>query len=534
MKKIVLLTAFVFYSSLIIFAQKPNADIDVLHYQFSIALNDDDNNIKGNALINFQLLKDAKTIVLDLVSKNNAGKGMVVSSVKENDQTLSFTHINDSLFITFINDAKKGDEKKIEIIYEGIPADGLIISTSKFNQRTFFGDNWPNRAHNWLPCVDHPSDKASVDFIVTAPDHYQVVSNGLQTEETNLPNHFKLTHYTETVPLATKVMVIGVADFAVNLSGNVYCIPVYSWVYPENKENGFYDYALADSILPFFIKNVGPYAYKKLANVQSKTRFGGMENASAIFYFENSIVGDRKVEALLTHEIAHQWFGNSATEKNWQHIWLSEGFATYMTHLYLENKYGIDTLIKRMKTDRDEVIEFSKKKNTPVVDTTITKNFMELLNANSYQKGGWILHMLRRKLGDEIFWKGIRKYYADYAGKNADTEDLMNEMQTVSGENLKQFFNQWLYTAGQPNLNVNWKFNNKSKEIIITIQQMQKNLFEFPLQINIATGNENNIQSLLIKDKMTIIKIAAKTKPAQLVIDPNINLLFEGKVNEIK
>ena len=265
--------------------------------------------------------------------------------------------------------------------------------------------------------MDHPSDKASVDFIVTAPDHYQVVSNGLQTEETNLPNHFKITHYTETVPLATKVMVIGVADFAVNLSGNVDCIPVYSWVYPENKDKGFYDYALADNILPFFIKNVGPYAYKKLANVQSKTRFGGMENASAIFYFENSVVGDRKVEALLTHEIAHQWFGNSATEKNWQHIWLSEGFATYMTHLYLENKYGLDTLLKRMKTDRNDVIEFSKKKNTPVVDTTITKNFMELLNTNSYQKGGWILHMLRRKLGDEIFWKGIKKYYADYAGR---------------------------------------------------------------------------------------------------------------------
>ena len=126
MKKIVLLITFAFYSTLII-AQKPNAIIDVLHYQFSIELNDDNNNIKGNALINFQMLKDANTIVLDLVSKNSSGKGMIVASVKENDQSFSFTHINDSLFITFINDAKKGDLKKIEIIYEGVPADGLII-----------------------------------------------------------------------------------------------------------------------------------------------------------------------------------------------------------------------------------------------------------------------------------------------------------------------------------------------------------------------------------------------------------------------
>ena len=134
-------------------------------------------------------------------------------------------------------------------------------------------------------------------------------------------------------------MVIGVADFAVNLSGTINeCIPVYSWVYPEDRDKGFYDYAQAAEILPWFIKNVGPYAYKKLANVQSKTRFGGLENANTIFYSEHSVNGNRQSESLMVHEIAHQWFGNYATEKSFAHLWLSEGFATYMTILYMENK----------------------------------------------------------------------------------------------------------------------------------------------------------------------------------------------------
>ena len=131
-------------------------------------------------------------------------------------------------------------------------------------------------------------------------------------------------------------MVFGAADFAVQLAGEHEGIPVSSWIFKEQKEKGFYDYAMALPVLEFFTKNVAPYPYEKLANVQSKTRYGGMENASCIFYYEASVKGDRSSEALIAHEIAHQWFGNSASEANWHHVWLSEGFATYWTHLYFE------------------------------------------------------------------------------------------------------------------------------------------------------------------------------------------------------
>lgn len=523
MRKLVYLALFISLSISAI-AQKPGASIDVAHYEFGLTLTDADNNIQGNAAIEFTMLKETNTIVLDLISKRNDGKGMSVIAVKEKDQSLSFTHNNDLLTINFPASAKSGEKKNLIIEYSGIPADGLIITNNKYKHRGFFADNWPNRARNWIPCVDHPADKATVDFRIKAPAHYQVVANGIQMEETSLDSNLKLTHYKEAVPLATKIMTIGVAGFAVQYAGEVSHIPVYSWVYPEDRGKGFYDYALAVDILPWFIKNWGPYAYKKLANVQSKTIFGGLENANTIFYSENSVTGTRKSEGLLAHEIAHQWFGNMATETDWAHLWLSEGFATYMTIMYFEDKYGSDTARKMLAEDRMQVVEFTKRKLRPVVDTAVT-NYMDLLNANSYQKGGWVLHMLRQHLGDSTFRRGIRTYYARYAGKNASSDDLRKVLEEVSKKDLKQFFHQWLFTPGHPVLEVKWAYDESKKNVSVTIVQKQDKLFQFPLELGI--GGQKKVVD--VKDKETKINIAAGNNPGKVVADPGMKLLFEER-----
>ena len=506
-------------------AQVQIPGIDVQRYTFRISLNDQNDTLKGQATVDIKFTKNADAFRLNLVKTNTEGKGMVVSSVVEKGKTLAFSQDTDAVNIT--SQAKAGSLHSYTITYQGIPADGLIISTNKFGHRTFFGDNWPNRAHNWLPCADYPADKATVDFIVTAPDHYQVVANGLKTEEKELTGNLKLTHWKESAPLSTKVMVIGVADFAVDNTGDIGNIPVYSYVFPENKDTGFISYAVAKEILPFYVKMFGPYAYEKLANVQSKTIFGGMENASAIFYFENS-VGDKSIEELMAHEIAHQWFGDAASEKSFAHLWLSEGFATYMTNVYLENKYGIETLQKHLKTDRAMVLGFEKRRLTPVVDTAVKDNFMQMLNANSYQKGGWVLHMLRRKLGDTLFWKGIRAYYAQYKNSNANTDDFKNVMAKASGQNLDQFFKQWLYTSGHPTLDITWKYNAVAHTVDMTITQKQDATFEFPLQLSIS----GKMQPVSIKDKITNVRFLANEKPSTIIPDPNVNLLASFDVTE--
>ena len=361
------------------------------------------------------------------------------------------------------------------------------------------------------------------------------MSNGIQVEETNLPGNRKLTHYKEDVPLPTKVMVIAVADFAVNLVGDINCVPVYSWVFPENKKEGFYDYAIAKDILAFYINYIGPYPYKKLANVQSKTIFGGMENAGAIFYAENSVTGDRREENLLAHEIAHQWFGDMATEKSFAHLWLSEGFATYLAHIYSEEKYGKERFNNDMKAERDEVIDFVKTAHKPVVDSV--SPYMQLLNPNSYQKGSWVLHMLRRQLGDSVFRKCIRKYYEAYAGKNADTRDLQRVFESVSGKNLEQFFTQWLYTPENLLLDISWKYNKTEKNIAVTVRQLQQaGSFQFPLEMLIQESTVSMPKRMIktISKKTETFLFPVQSKPIRFEADPMVSLLFEGTVKEIK
>jgi aminopeptidase N len=504
-------------------AQTYNPVIDILHYDFSLELNDSNNNIRGEATITLSFNTDASAFTLDLTAPNTAGKGMTVTSIKEGEKTIPFNQEAESLRLHTGNTTAKS-QHTYTIRYHGIPADGLIISNNKFGRRGFFGDNWPNRAHNWLPCVDHPSDKATLDFRITAPDHYTVVANGALQSEEALTGHRKRTTWKESSPLSPKIMVIGVADFSVDHPGDPMGIPVYNYVFTENKQPGFDSYAAALNILPFYITHIGPYPFEKEGNVQSKTRFGGLENASAIFYYENS-VGSADIESLMAHEIAHQWFGDAATESQWKDLWLSEGFATYMTLCYLENRYGPDTLAKSLTADRKKVITYEKTRLTPIVDTSVKKDYMTLLNPNSYEKGGWVLHMLRRKLGDSLFWKGIAAYYATYRNRTASSADLLKTMETVSGQNLKDFFHQWLDQPGHPHLTISWQYHPDKKTLALSFRHT--GTYSLPLDYSI----DGTIHHIDIHDEATTTEIPCPQKPTNLIPDPNTNLLADFEVS---
>jgi len=510
-----------------------NPAIDITRYIFQLEVNDSTDIIAGTASASILFKKPVTEFELDLVNKDSSGKGMEMLDVLLKDKHVSYTHKNNRLKITLPVSAKAGDNFTFQIVYKGIPQDGFIIGKNKFGDRGFFGDNWPDRGHHWLPVVDHPSDKASVDFIIIAPLHYDVVANGIKVEESPLDTKRKLTHWHEEVPIPVKVMVAGIARFAVQYAGRVNDISVESWVYPQNRLEGFYDYAIAVKVLDYFHNHIGPYSYKKLANVQSKTRWGGLENANTIFYYENSVTGKGVREALIAHEEAHQWFGNSATENDWHHVWLSEGFATYFASLYLENTYGHDRLVEEQKKDRQEVIEYFLKNPKPVIDTTIT-DIGKVLSTNTYQKGGWVLHMLRHEMGDLNFWKGIRQYYATYQNSNALTPDLQRIMEEVSGKDLKVFFKQWLYQAGHPTLTGSWRYDSKGKAVIVELSQWQPGvLFQFPLDIGlIGTDGKKEVQTLQITARSQKLTIPVATIPARLELDPETWLLFEGSITQ--
>jgi aminopeptidase N len=499
--------------------------IDVLSYRFEIDLNDTTNVIRGKADIDIVFRKDLDQFQLDLTCLNADSIGMKVEQITENSKEIPFLHNNDQITLT-ISKAIKGTQRAYQIKYSGIPADGLIIAKNKFGDRTFFGDNWPNRGHNWLPIVDHPSDKALVEFIVHAPDHYGIVSVGKKLSEKREAG-WVTSQWKTSVPLSTKLMVIGVSPFAVEEMHSQSGIPVSTWVYPQNREEGFYDYRIAIKPLDFFETYIAPYPYLKLANVQSKTVYGGMENASCIFYNERTVNGKQDHENLFAHEIAHQWFGDAVSEMDWHHIWLSEGFATYMTDLYIEQTHSHDEFVASMLDEKDQVLWFARRRLAPVVDTTLPVS-TRLLNKNSYEKAGWILHMLRHDMGDKLFQECIRTFYETFKFGNALTEDFQKVVESVTGKSYDKFFRQWFYQPGHPVLSCKWKQKRKKVELTIVQHQPDYN-FDFPLEVEISGKNgKSTIYKLDMHSVEQTFIIDLPFKARKIRLDPGTWLLFEN------
>jgi aminopeptidase N len=281
---------------------KRNPLLDIINYSFRISVSDTSDTIYGEASISLDFRGEISNMEFDLKNLRSDGKGMVIDSVKLSVCRIKWAHSENKLMITSDGSLAAGSTGILKVFYHGIPADGLIISENKFKNRSFFSDNWPDRAANYLPCIDHPYDKATVEFVIIAPSHYEIVASGYLVEESHLPGDMKLTRWKEDVPLATKVMAFGAAEFDFRLEGMAGDIPVWTYVYKENSDEGFYDYAIGTRPVAFFSELIGPYSYEKLANVQSKTIFGGLENAGCIFYAENSVTGKGMAEGLIAHE----------------------------------------------------------------------------------------------------------------------------------------------------------------------------------------------------------------------------------------
>lgn len=433
-----------------LFAQalKPLTDFDVVNYSIGLEVSKRSDTVKVSTFITIKLLHPTDTLVFDYINKDESNKGMDILSVKVSDNTAAYWHKDNLLRIK--NTDIAGNYRKVAIISEGVPANGLIIGKNLFGERTWFSDHWPNRARYWLPCVDHVADKATFNWTVIVPPSYTVTANGEPEKEFGSTDRaLKHWHFVERNPIPIKVASVGIGFFQKDCSFNT-CVPVCNYYYTDTYAKGKEKFKDAESILKFYDSLIAPYPYKKLNNVQSTTMFGGMENAGNIFYDERAIDGDRSNEDLVAHEIAHQWFGNTVTEKNFSHLWLSEGFATFFTNYYIEKKYGVDSFNQRINADRRRVERFLKASKRPVIDTS--SNYMSLLNANSYQKGGLFLEALRRYVGEQVFFKIIREYYQLYKYKNADTDDFIKVAERISAKSLKALTEKWLYSVELPEL----------------------------------------------------------------------------------
>jgi aminopeptidase N len=508
--------------------------VDVQHYRFAISLNDTSNVLVGQADVTVRFIASVDSFFLDLVSATGT-TGMQVSRVTTGAQAAEYRHAADRLYIKRPAQGRDSIET-YRVEYRGVPRDGLIISTNKFGERTFFGDNWPNRARHWLPTVDHPTDKAMVDWVVTAPDHYRVIANGEWVADSPFSSStpgYLTSHWRTHAPIPTKIMVIGVARFKVQDVSTALDIPIQNWLYPQDFERGVIDFAGAPPMLHYFVRQIGEFPYTKLANVQSTTRYGGMENAGAIFYNEQSITGRNLLESTVAHEIAHQWFGDSVTEGDWHHVWLSEGFANYFANLYWEEAYGRERMEARLQAERRAVLNYNRAfPDEPLVDLTITDP-LDLLNVNAYQKGSWVLHLLRNEIGIQNFRLGIRQFYGRFRDGNAVTEDLQSVMEDVSGRDLGYFFQQWVYQSGQPVVSGSWETPDDTNKLTLVLRQDQEEPFSFPLDVALTTVDGDTIvRTVRMDGSEHRFDLEVDQEVRHVELDPNTNLLFINKFGD--
>lgn len=514
-----------------------NKNIDIKHYAFHLTLSDISDEILGNAKISV-LFKNPgiQNFRLDLINKTaeRQGKGMQIDSIKVGNVPVLFTHLNDEIIINLPSPSLTNSELIFSIKYRGIPFDGLKIGPTRFGDRSFFCENWPNKARHWLPTLDHPSDKATSEFIVKAPSHYKVISNGLLLEESDLGNNVRLTHWKQSVPVSCWLTVLGVADFAVKYVDKFEGKSIETWVYSKNREAGFYDFdEPTKKVLELFSNYVGPFAYEKLANIQSVNSGGGMETSSAIFYSDKLINGKRDVRLrnVVIHELAHQWFGNAVTETNWDHAWLSEGFATFFTMLFIEKEYGKEEFEKEIAKSKESIFKMTKKLFDFSIVSPRSAEKGDVTSGLTYQKGAWVLHMLRDMIGESNFKKGIQSYYTKYFNANATTDDFRTEMEKASSKDLKLFFKQWLYQPINPSINGTWDFDAKSKKLTINLSQTQSSdiIFNLPVEIGYYTKGSSlpKLMKINFTKKQQTQTFTLRETPEKVDFDPRNVLLCE-------
>ncbi|HEY2154626.1 MAG TPA: M1 family metallopeptidase [Isosphaeraceae bacterium] len=508
--------------------------VDVQHYAFKLALSDESDAIDAEATVAVRFPAEGMgTVTLDLASADR-GKGMTVASVASAGKDLKFEHKSHRLVIPVDPVAKPGETHEFLIKYGGIPASGLRIGKNKFGERTFFSENWPDKARQWLPTVDHPYDKATSEFVVTAPARYQVVANGLLVEEIDLGDGRRTTHWKESVPIATWLNALGVAQFASRHSGSVRGVPVEVWSYHQEADLGrtaFEGPAL--KALEYYMETFGPFSYEKLGNVEAAGVDGGMEHASAIFYGERSVRGRPETD-LVAHEVAHQWFGDAVTESDWDDVWLSEGFATYGALLFAEHDRGREAFVAGLKRARRLVLDFEAKNPGVAVIHANLADMNKVLNPLVYQKGAWMLHMLRRRVGDEKFFAGLRLYYRRHRDGNASTDDFRHAMEEASGRSLGRFFGQWLRRPGSPIVRGTWHYDAERKAVVIElkVQDPPGASDELPMEIGIGIEGRDGLrieEVVLTRPSQTFTR-GTDAPVTSVVLDPNTWLLMDGRI----
>ncbi len=505
----------------------------VLHYRIEVSLDDVHKKVTG---------KVSSTIVpffTALTSIEFDAEGMDIRRVMlGGKKELKFEVLPKTLTIALDKPYSFSDTLLLSLEYSCTPQRGLyfVQPDSDYQDKPWQiwtqGEDMDN--HFWFPCYDYPNQKSTSEVIATVPKKYTLVSNGrLVNVSDDRKGGTKTFHWKETKPHSSYLIMLAAGEYAV-LKDRAGSIPLEFYVYPSHTGDARACFKETAAMVDFFGTKIGfTYPWEKYAQVLLRDfMFGGMENASATTLADEAAVYnarariDHSPTSLIAHELAHQWWGDVVTCKDWRHIWLNEGFASYFDPLYHEYSLGRDEFDYIMYDAQQAGLRTDRLLGRkPIVS-------VGSYSENVYPRGASVLHMLRFVLGDQLFWRGLNHYITKFQYTAVETNDLKNAIEETTGQNLFWFFDQWVYKAGHPVFAVSWQYSDTAKAVFLNIRQTQTidsltGVFRTPVDVEITSPQAVNVHRLFISSADTTCVLPSQERPELVIFDKGNWLLKE-------
>ncbi|MBI1805387.1 MAG: HEAT repeat domain-containing protein [Ignavibacteriae bacterium] len=539
---------FVFWSSFVLAqeSQPPPAHAtrertyDVLHYKLNLTFDVRGKSCQGDAAIMLVPLRPG----LDTIDLDAAG--LNVTRITLEDSKLEYILSGETLAIALGKPYGIHDTLTLSIRYSVTsPKKGLYFiqpdSGYPNKQWQVWSQGEQTDNHYWFPCYDAPNDKATSEVIATVDDGFTAVSNGkLVSVKHDTNNHTATFHWIESKPHVSYLISVAIGEY-VTVSDSWNDCPIDNYVYARQKSDAMRSFGKTPAMLEYFSSKIGyRYPWEKYGHaLVHDFMYSGQENVSISTITDRTIHDarahlDNSSDALVAHELAHQWFGDLVSFRDWSHSWLSEGFASYFEMLFQEYDKGRDAGWKEISDAQTAVVNSDRfDKRRPTV-TNRYVNPSDLFDNRIYQKGACVLHMLRFILGDELFWKSINHYVEKFAFKNVETNDFKIAIEEATGYNLDWFFDEWLYKAGYPEFDITSRWDDQSRTVQLTVRQAQRTdsltgVFRTPVDIEVWVHGEPVIYHVEITKQNETFSFPAYQEP-QLVLFDQGNWILK-KVN---
>lgn len=523
------------------FRSAADRPVEMQHIRLELDVSLVEQQITGQAVIDFTPIQQIERLTLDAVNQQIA-RVHLLGDENNPQELLDFENTGQELHITFPESRKRGQLTRIAIEYQvREPSTGLHFFQPTEQEPHLPWMVWsqgePVSNRHWFPCLDHPNQRQTTELIVTVEPQYEVLSNGQLLSRTEVDGGEKVRfHWHQDRPHVAYLVTLVVGEFTVTREewrGR----PVTYYVPKQLQTDVDATFGRTVAMLDFFSDRFGiEYPWHQYAQVVvEQFTSGGMENTSATTLYEAVLHDERALldsspDWLIAHELGHQWWGDLVTCKDWSHLWLNEGFATYCEVLWAEHHIGRDEadyiLLQKSRAARS-----STALQRPIVDRHYP-NPGSMFDVRVYPKGGWVLHMLRHQVGDEDFFKVLQRYGMLMAYQTAETSDLRKTFSELTGLSLERFFRDWTERPGHPILKIDSEYEPKDQLVRIRIRQEQEGeAFHFPLTIELTgkSGADTRRLEKEITEKDFTFYVPAEQRPENIRIDPEFALLAEIK-----